>query len=158
MTLNDRFVTLMLPGTRQRLGAIALGVVFAFVWIVTLGAETLSMALFALGIIALFESQKYFNRHASVERIAVDKAVGVAYAVLIASATAMTLHLPYATFIAALSAAALFERIDAKAPSTVGWLRRRLANGFGVVLSSLLAGIAAGLAAALLFTLVAKTV
>ena len=157
MTLHRLFVTLGLPAHRARLGGIAVGAAFVWLWRMTLGMQTLAMALFALSIVALFEVQKFFNRTQSLEGTALPTALGAAYAQLIALSVADALPtLPYASIGATLLSLALFALIDRRAPSTVGWLRRRLANGFGEVLAALLAGIAAGLGAALALTLLGR--
>ena len=148
MNAHILFVTLNLPSKARRLGAMGIGVAAMVLWINVLGMQTFAMALFALSIIALFEVQKFFNRTQELSDVAVDKAVGAAYASYIALSV-----MPNITGIFGISVALLlFWYFDTHAPSSIGWLRRRLANGFGLVLSTLLGAIAAGLGGALVNT------
>jgi phosphatidylglycerophosphatase A len=151
--MENVFVTLNLPASFRRIGAVTVGIGITLLWVFALGAQTFAMALFASSVIALFETQKYFNRTQSLDEAAVDKAIGAAYASYIALSVAPTFAL---ASIGIAIAIALFWYFDTRAPSTVGWLRRRLANGFGLVLSTLLAGIASGLGGALFVSLVAN--
>jgi phosphatidylglycerophosphatase A len=154
MRLHTFFVTFNLPASRNRFIAAAIGTAVTFAWIATLGMQTYAMALFALSVIAVFESQKYFNRTGTLDAIAVDKALGAAYASYIAYSVAPGLF----GWIGAITALGIFLYFDLNAPSTIGWLRRRVPNGFGLCISTLLAGIAAGLGGALLNTLLLRAV
>jgi phosphatidylglycerophosphatase A len=153
MDANTFFVTLNLSHSFRRLGALVVGIGVTLLWIFTLGMQTFAMALFAWSIVALFETQKYFNRTGTLDNVAVDKALGTSYAIYIALSVASTVTESAITVMVALG---LFWYFDTKMPSTIGWLRQRLHNGFGLVLSTLLGGIAAGLGGALTATIFHK--
>jgi len=122
----------------------------------TVGMQTLFMLAFVLSIIAVFESGKFVANGGEVATVTIDKAVGIWFAMMVALSVAATLHLPYAQPLALLLTYLSFLGFEAKKPSTIGWMDRELKGGLGIVLPDILAGIASGVLAALLLTLLAR--
>jgi len=112
-----------------------------------LGMETLFMLAFAIVVIGIFEINKFENRGGEhhAEEIVIDQAAGMWLSLMIASSTAATLDFPYAYLLAIVFSFAAFRLFDTWKPSTIGWLNRTLKGGLGIMMGSVLSGIAGGL-------------
>jgi len=113
----------------------------------TLGMETLFMLTFVLTVISIFEVNKYvaaFPKEAYSE-ITIDDASGMWLSLMISLSTAVSTSIPYAESVGILLALGSFIFFQHWKPSTIGWMARELKGGLGIVLSSVLSGIAGGL-------------
>ena len=112
----------------------------------TLGMETLFMLTLLFAIVGIFESNKYLSSEsAQKEHIVIDDVVGIWLAVMTTLPTAATLPFPYATWGGMVLAALAYTLFSTWKPSTIGWMYHNLKGGLGVMLSSVIAGIAGGL-------------
>ncbi len=159
MTMQKLFVTFLGTGNLGRyadavssLLALCIGTAIVY----TAGMQTLFMLAFVLSIIAVFESGKFLANGGEAATVAIDKAAGIWFAIMVALSVAATLHLPYAQLLALLLTYLAFLGFEAKKPSTIGWMDRELKGGLGIVLADIIAGIASGVFAALILTLLAK--
>ena len=159
MTMQKLFVTFLGTGNLGRyadavssLLALCIGTAIVY----TAGMQTLFMLTFVLSIIAVFESGKFIANGGESATVAIDKATGIWFAMMISLSVAPTLHLPYAQPLALLLTYLSFLGFEAKKPSTIGWMDRELKGGLGIVLADIIAGIASGVFAALILTLLAK--
>jgi phosphatidylglycerophosphatase A len=109
--------------------------------------ETLFMLTFVITIISVFEVNKYVARYpeSDGEEITIDDAVGMWLSLMVSLSTALTMNIPYALAIGTILAFASFILFQTWKPSTIGWMHRTLKGGLGIVLSSVLSGIAGGL-------------
>lgn len=131
--------------------ATAAGVLYA------LGMETLFMLTLLFAIVGIFESNKYLSSHSSAkEQIVIDDIVGTWLAVMTTLPTASTLPFPYATWGGMVLAALAYWLFSTWKPSTIGWMYHNLKGGLGVMLSSVIAGIAGGLLSVVVLMGVAK--
>jgi len=112
-----------------------------------LGMETLFMLAFAVVLIGIFEINKFENRggehHAT--SIVIDQAAGMWLSLMITSSTAVTLDFPYVNILTIVLSFAAFRLFDTWKPSTIGWLDREVKGGLGIMMGSVLSGIAGGL-------------
>ena len=150
MNLQKLFLTFLgaglspkAPGTVGTLASLPLGIVILYFF----GMQTLFMVTLAITIIAIFEINKYEKSTGlhDQQHIVIDEAVGMWLSLMIAYATAITMHYPYAEILAIIFSFASFRLFDIWKPSTIGWIDRELKGGLGVMLDDVLAGIAGGL-------------
>ena len=120
--------------------------------IMNIGLETLFMLLLLLSIVGVFEINNYLNAHtnATTATITLNTVVGTWLALLISFSSAIGYELPYAHWGAALLAVGGYMLFWQWRPSTIGWLLREVEGGLGIILASLLSGIAGGFLATLL--------
>ena len=113
----------------------------------TLGMETLFMLAFVITVISIFEVNKYVAAYpeSSYTEITIDDASGMWLSLMISLSTAVTLDIPYAEPTGIALSFAAFMLFQQWKPSTIGWMARELKGGLGIVLSSVLSGIAGGL-------------
>ncbi len=159
MSLQKLFLTFLGTGNLGRYAdaaaaLLALGIGTAVIY--TAGMQTLFMLAFVISIIAVFESGKFVAKGEDAATVAVDKAVGILFAMMVSLSVAATTHFPYAAPTALLLTYLSFLGFEAKKPSTIGWMDRELKGGLGIVLADILAGIASGVLAALILTLLAR--
>ena len=159
MSLQKLFLTFFGTGNLGRYAdatasLLALGVGTAIVY--AAGMQTLFMLAFVLSIITVFESGKFAANGEEVSTIAIDKAVGIWFAMMVSLSVAATTHMPYAQPMSLVLSYLAFLGFEAKKPSTIGWMDRELKGGLGIVLADILAGIASGVLAALILTLLAR--
>jgi phosphatidylglycerophosphatase A len=123
-----------------------------------LGMETLFMLTFVLTIISIFEVNKYVAKHpdSNYEEITIDDASGMWLSLMISLSTAVTLTFPYAEAAGIVLASVFFILFQEWKPSTIGWMKRELKGGLGIVLGSLLSGIAGGLLSVVVLMGIAK--
>ena len=161
MTLQKLFLTFFgaglspkAPGTVGTLASLPVGLAILYY----LGIETLFMLALAVGIIGIFEINKYENETGmhDQQHIVIDEAVGMWLSLTIAYPTAITMHYPYAEILAIIFSFAAFRLFDIWKPSTIGWIDRELEGGLGVMLDDVLAGIAGGLLSALILMGIGK--
>ena len=157
--MQKLFLTFLGTGTLGRYAdaaasLLALGAGTAIIY--TAGMQTLFMLAFVLSIIGIFESGKFVSNGGEAATIAIDKAVGIWFAMMVSLSVAATTHLPYAAPTALLLTYLAFLGFEAKKPSTIGWMDRELKGGLGIILADILAGIASGVLAALILTLLAR--
>ncbi|MCF6205439.1 MAG: phosphatidylglycerophosphatase A [Sulfurovum sp.] len=149
MNMQTLFLGFLGTGTSAKplFTASVLAALIGIVIIRYLGMETLFMLSFATAVIALFEVNKYIAKHpdSDCEEITIDDAAGMWMSMMITLSTAATLTLPYGMWIGLMTALGAFVLFQQWKPSTIGWMHRTLKGGWGVVLSSLLSGIAGGL-------------
>jgi phosphatidylglycerophosphatase A len=112
-----------------------------------LGMETLFMLTFVIAVISIFEVNKYVAGHpdSDYEEVTIDDATGMWLSLMVSLSTAVTLDIPYALAIGTLLAFVFFTLFQLWKPSTIGWMHRTLKGGLGIVLSSILSGLAGGL-------------
>jgi len=132
-----------IPAQIASLLAITVGILILRIF----GMETLFMLTFVTIIISIFEVNKYVAAYPknNYEEITIDDASGIWLSMMISLSTATTLHIPYAEWIGTILAFASFTLFQQWKPSTIGWMARKLEGGLGIVLSSVLSGIAGGL-------------
>ncbi|RUM74639.1 MAG: phosphatidylglycerophosphatase A [Sulfurovum sp.] len=154
MTLQKLFLTFFgtglspkAPGTVGSLAALLVGIVV----LRYLGMQTLFMLTIAITIVGIFEINKYENSTGihDHQQIVIDEAAGMWLSLMIAHATAQSVHYPYAETLAIILSFAAFRLFDIWKPSTIGWIDRELKGGLGVMLDDVLAGIAGGMLSAL---------
>jgi len=155
MTLQKLFLTFFgtglspkAPGTVGSLAALLIGIVILHY----LGMQTLFMLTIAITIVGIFEVSKYENSTGThdQQQIVIDEVVGMWLSLMIAYATAQSVHYPYAEILAIILSFAAFRLFDIWKPSTIGWIDRELKGGLGVMLDDVLAGIAGGMLSALI--------
>jgi len=131
------------PGISASLLAIIVGIPILRM----LGMETLFMLTLMVTVISIFEVNKYVAQvpESDYEEVTIDDASGMWLSLMIALSTAATLNLPYVEWLAIILAFASFALFQSWKPSTIGWMHRTLKGGLGIVLSSILSGIAGGL-------------
>ncbi|ADV46916.1 phosphatidylglycerophosphatase A family protein [Nitratifractor salsuginis] len=150
MNLSEIFLSLLgagkLPSPRISATVLAWIIGLGLLW--ALGAESLFTLAFALFIIGIFEITKEENRSGVHDPswIVIDEAVGV-WVALSVSASALRWLPSSAMNLWLLAAGALgaYLLMLLLAPSTIGWIRRNVKGGLGVMLDDVLAGFAAGL-------------
>jgi phosphatidylglycerophosphatase A len=150
MNLSEIFLSFLgagrLPSPRISATLLAWIAGVGVLW--SLGAESLFTLAFALFIIGVFEITKEENRTGIHDPswIVIDEAVGV-WVTLSVSASALRWLPPSAMNLWLLAAGALgaYLLMLLWAPSTIGWIRRNVKGGLGVMLDDVLAGFAAGL-------------
>ena len=154
MTLQKLFLTFFgtglspkAPGTVGSLAALLIGIVILHY----LGMQTLFMLTTAITVVGIFEVSKYENNTGThdQQQIVIDEVVGMWLSLMIAYATAQSVHYPYAEILAIILSFAAFRLFDIWKPSTIGWIDRELKGGLGVMLDDVLAGIAGGMLSAL---------
>jgi len=154
MTLQKLFLTFFgtglspkAPGTVGSLAALLVGIAV----LRYLGMQTLFMLTIAITIVGIFEINKYENNTGihDHQQIVIDEAAGMWLSLMIAHATAQSVHYPYAETLAIILSFAAFRLFDIWKPSTIGWIDRELKGGLGVMLDDVLAGIAGGMLSAL---------
>ena len=148
MKKQTSFVTLFGIGELSSAPVIAsiLSLVTAAGILYTLGMETLFMLTLLFAIVGIFESNKYLSlESAKKEHIVIDDLVGTWLAVMTTLPTAAALPFPYATWGGMVLAAVAYWLFATWKPSTIGWMYHNLKGGLGVMLSSVIAGIAGGL-------------
>jgi len=124
----------------------------------TAGMETLFMLLFASTVIAIFEINKYLANHPDTtgKEITIGDASGMWLSLMISLSTAASLTFPYAEWIGITLAFVFFTLFQIWKPSTIGWMARELKGGLGIILSSVLSGIAGGLLSVVVLTGIGK--
>lgn len=140
------------------MAASILAIVLAVPILRLFGMETLFMLTFVTTVISVFEVNKYVakNPESDGEEITIDDAVGMWLSLLITLPTALTLNTPYGLWIGAAAAFISFNLFQIWKPSTIGWMHRTLKGGLGIILSSVLSGLAGGLLSVVLLMGVAK--
>jgi phosphatidylglycerophosphatase A len=137
------------PGLIAMFTALVIGTAILY----TMGTETLFMLALAVSLIGIFEINQY-QRTQNIEvfevsqnrenEIVIDKAAGIWFSLLIAYTILPSLSFPYAQELAILLSLASFWLFDSWKPSTIGWIKRNVMGGLGVIGSAVLAGFAAG--------------
>jgi len=153
MTTQKLFLTFLGTGLNPRyaqLSTAALALLLGLGILLALGAETLFMTTLAVSLIAIFEINKHLNAHLELSReeairnVTIDKAAGLWLSMLIAWSAAGSYTFSYAQELALLFSFASFLLFESWQPSTIGWIRRNVKGGLGVVGSTLLSGFAGG--------------
>jgi len=148
-TIQKLFLGFFGTGMAPKAGITAslLAIAIALPVLKFLGMETLFMLTFVLTVIGIFEVNKYVAQYpdSDCEEITIDDASGMWLSLMISLSTAVTLNTPYAEWIGMILAFAFFTLFQTWKPSTIGWMHRTLKGGLGIVLSSVLSGIAGGL-------------
>lgn len=149
MNLQKLFLGFLGTGSlpKPAVWASLLAIIIALGLLQVLGMETLFMLTFVITIISVFEVNKYVARYpeSDGEEITIDDAVGMWLSLMVSLSTALTMNIPYALAIGTTLAFASFILFQTWKPSTIGWMHRTLKGGLGIVLSSVLSGIAGGL-------------
>jgi len=161
MTIQKLFLTLLGTGLSPKSPAIVATFTALLIGIgilSTLGMETLFMIAFAVTVIAVFEINKYKNTDSERQEkeIVIQEAVGMWLALMITASTAATLDFPYRDILAIVGSFVTFRLFAVWQPSTIGWLRREVKGGLGMMMSSVLSGIAGGLLSAVVLMAMAK--
>jgi len=110
------------------------------------GMETLFMltlAITVIGILEINKDEKATGLH-DPDYIVIDEAAGMWLALMIAISTANTMNYPYAVPLAIILSFAAFRLFDIWKPSTIGWIKREIKGGLGVMFDDIVSGIAGG--------------
>ncbi|MFA7070138.1 MAG: phosphatidylglycerophosphatase A [Sulfurimonas sp.] len=144
------------PGTAGSFVALIVGIVFLLYFD--------AQSLFLLSILTTLIAVKEINKYEQLsgihddKRIVIDEAVGMWLALSIAPAISVTppevLEWQNGFIIQALLSFAFFRYFDIKKPSLIGRIDREAKGGVGVVFDDVLAGIAGGICAALVWEFV----
>jgi len=149
MNVQKLFLTFLGTGLLSRpvLTASLLATAIGIAILYTLGMETLFMLTFVIIVISIFEVNKYVadNPESNYNEITIDDASGIWLSLMISLSTAVTLHFPYAEPASVVLSFTSFILFQQWKPSTIGWMARELKGGLGIILSSVLSGIAGGL-------------
>lgn len=150
MKFSDIFLTFFGAGRlpASRISSTVIAWALGLGWIYFLGAESLFTLAFALFIVGIFEITKAENRGVEHDApfIVIDEAVGVWVALCVsASALAWLPASPLNLWLLSGGALGAYLLFILWSPSTIGWIRRNLRGGLGVMLDDILAGFAAGL-------------
>jgi phosphatidylglycerophosphatase A len=160
MTMQKLFLGFLGTGQMPRPGIVAslLALLIALPLLQFLGMETLFMLTFVMTVISVFEVNKYIakNPESDGEEITIDDAVGMWLSLMVTLPTALTLHIPYGLWLGVTAAFVSFNLFQIWKPSTIGWMHRTLKGGLGIILSSVLSGLAGGLLSVVLLIGVAK--
>ncbi len=146
--MQDIFVTLFGIGKQKHasLMASALALPLAFLILRYFGMETLFMVTLAVSIIGVFEANKYLSQtNIDKEEVVIDDVAGTFMSIMIILPTATALPFSYAPIAGMVLAFLTYTLFALWKPSTIGWMYRELRGGLGIILSSILAGIAGGL-------------
>jgi phosphatidylglycerophosphatase A len=124
--------------------------------ITLLNASSLFSLAFALGVVGVFEINKFLDSGGEKGDILIGKAVGlwISFSAIIFGA--IKHNLPYPLLISGVLSFGLFLLFTAWRPSTISWLDRNLKGGLGVILSEVLAGFAGGILGLLVLNVVSK--
>ncbi len=150
MNYNKLFVTLFYsglakkaPGTVGSFVALVLGYAILFYF----PLETLVSATLTIGIIGIFEINKYQKRTDTHDpkEVVIDELVGMWIALSM---------VPFGIF-EALLAFAMFRVFDITKPSVIGRIDEKMKSGLGVMLDDVLAGIFGGIASLIILKLLA---
>ncbi|MCB4743348.1 MAG: phosphatidylglycerophosphatase A [Sulfurovum sp.] len=150
MNAHKLFITFlgtgMLPKPRRM--ATLLAVLIALPLLQIAGMKTFFMLTFTMGIISIFEVNKYVRSHpeSDYKEITIDNVVGVWISLIITLSTTVTLLFPHTIWLSIVLSFASFTLFQVWKPSTIGWIAYTFKKGgLGIVLSSMLSGIAGGL-------------
>ena len=154
MNLRKLFLTFFGAGESPvypELLAMAAALVSGAAIIYTIGSETLFMLMLAVSIIGIFEINKYMNdselsgaKGRTDSHIVIDKVAGVWLAILIPYSSVQSINISYISEIAIVLGFTSFYLFDKWKPSTIGWIRKNVSGGLGMVGSSILSGFAGG--------------
>lgn len=146
------------PGTAGSFVALIFGIVFLLYFDV--------QSLFLLSILTILIAIKEINKYEEKsgihddKRIVIDEAIGMCLALSIAPAISVTpseaLEWQNGFIIQALLSFAFFRYFDIKKPSLIGKIDREAKGGSGVVFDDVLAGIAGGISAALVWEFIIR--
>jgi phosphatidylglycerophosphatase A len=160
MNIQTLFLGFLGTGKLPKPGISAslLALIIALPLLQLLGMETLFMLTFVITIISVFEVNKYVARHpeSDGEEITIDDAAGMWLSLMVTLPTALTLNTSYGLWIGVVAAFVSFNLFQTWKPSTIGWMHRTLKGGLGIVLSSVLSGLAGGLLSIVLLMGVAQ--
>jgi len=126
---------------------VGLGVIFL------LNASSLFTLAFALGVIGVFEINKFLDDSGQKEDILIGKVVGVWISLSAVIFGAIKHNLPYPLIIAGVLSFGLFLLFTIWRPSTISWIDRNLKGGLGVILSEVVAGFAGGILGLLILSI-----
>jgi phosphatidylglycerophosphatase A len=160
MNMQKLFLGFLGTGQMPRPGIMAslLALIIALPLLQLLGMETLFMLTFVITIISLFEVNKYVAKYpeSDGEEITIDDAAGMWLSLMVTLPTALTLNTPYGLWVGVVTAFVSFTLFQTWKPSTIGWMHRTLKGGLGIVLSSVLSGLAGGLLSVVILMGIAK--
>jgi phosphatidylglycerophosphatase A len=160
MNIQTLFLGFLGTGKLPKPGISAslLALIIALPLLQLLGMETLFMLTFVITIISVFEVNKYIAQYpkSDGEEITIDDAAGMWLSLMVTLPTALTLNTPYGLWIGVVAAFVSFNLFQTWKPSTIGWMYRTLKGGLGIVLSSVLSGLAGGLLSVVILIGVAK--
>lgn len=141
------------PGTAGSFVALPFGMAI----LAALGSQTLFLATMLITIIAVksIDAYEQTSQMHDDKRIVIDELAGMWLALSIAPGVTMTfddmLMLENGFIIQSLIAFGLFRLFDIKKPSYIGRIDRDVQGGLGVMGDDLLAGVAAGIATAVIW-------
>jgi len=154
MSIQKLFLTFFGTGENPKYAeylTLGLALLIGTILLYAMGPETLSIVILAVGIIAIFEIDKYENtllasgqKESQPDMIVIDKVTGLWLSLLIPYTTVFSLSYPYVQELAIFFSLISFYLFDTWKPSTIGWLAKNVTGGLGKVGSSALAGFAAG--------------
>ena len=160
MNMQKLFLGFLGTGQMPRPGIMAsfLALIIALPLLQLLGMETLFMLTFVITIISLFEVNKYVAKYpeSDGEEITINDAAGMWLSLMVTLPTALTLNTPYGLWVGVVTAFVSFTLFQTWKPSTIGWMHRTLKGGLGIVLSSVLSGLAGGLLSVVILMGIAK--
>jgi len=150
VTLQKLFLTLfgagMSPKSPKTAGTLV-ALVVGLAILNFLGMETLFMMTVAVIIIGIFEINKYqrLTEETNRQEIVIDEAAGMWMSLMITLSTAATINHPFTNILAIILSIASFRLFEIWQPSTIGWINREIQGGLGMMMRSVLSGIAGGL-------------
>ena len=154
MNLRKLFLTFFGTGESPiypELVTMTSALVFGAAIIYTIGSETLFMLILAVSVMGIFETNKYLNdselsgaKGRTDSHIVIDKVAGVWLAILIPYSSVQSVNIPYISEAAIALGFASFYLFDSWKPSTIGWIRKNVSGGLGIIGSSILSGFAGG--------------
>jgi phosphatidylglycerophosphatase A len=160
MNMQKLFLGFLGTGQMPRPGIMAslLALIIALPLLQLLGMETLFMLTFVITIISVFEVNKYVAKYpeSDGEEITIDDAAGMWLSLMVTLPTALTLNTPYGLWVGVVAAFISFTLFQTWKPSTIGWMHRTLKGGLGIILSSVLSGLAGGLLSVVILMGIAK--
>lgn len=145
MKFNELFVTVFYSGFAKKApGTVGsfVSLILGYLILMYLSLETLVSATVALGIIGVFEINKYQKRTGKQDpkEVVIDELVGMWIALSM---------VPFG-IVEALLAFVMFRAFDITKPSIIGRIDEKMKNGLGVMLDDVLAGIFGGIASLLI--------
>ena len=145
MTAQKLFLTFFGTGLSPKypnILATLLALVSGIFFLRMMGMETLFMLVLAVGVIGIFEINKYSTEHP--EEVVIGDAAGMWLALMVSYTTALSLSFPYVQELDILFSFFSFRLFMDWKPSTIGWIQKHVKGGLGIMGSAILAGFAGG--------------
>jgi|GEM_PF-1255653 phosphatidylglycerophosphatase A len=122
-----------------------IALIFAVLITSSLNGSSLFSLAFAIGVVSVFEIDKFLAEEKNKDSILIAKVIGIWITFSAVSFGAIKHHLIYPLFISGVLALFTFLLFTIWRPSTIGWIDKNIKGGLGVVLAEVLAGFAGGI-------------